>query len=259
MPLPHKSVTCLLVLLLFTLGAINAVGSERTYFPSDVTICSTKDPNFNKCFTDSANKMLKHLSKGSRELNAVPMQPLRVPLMRLRRNNKLLPTLAFNFTNTIHEGWKDAVVLRSNIKPKDREFNMIINIPRYRWHGLYDVTGSITGIPMEGSGNMDCTFINMTNDIHMRGHLKERNAQEFFVIDDFRQKTTVDNLMLKFDNLFNDTKLSDTTNKLLSVNSPNLLDEGSGVRDKLWGEMHAGLMQRIFDRVPFKVMFPDLD
>ncbi|GLG99884.1 Takeout/JHBP like protein, partial [Gryllus bimaculatus] len=178
--------------------------------------------------------------------------------MSLQRNNNLLPTLAFNLTDSVHEGWKDAVVLHSKANPKERKFKLVINIPRYRFSGPYDVTGSIIGIPLEGSGDMNCTFYNMTNDILMRGHLEERFAQEYFVIDDFHQKTHVDKMTVYLGNLFNDPKLTEATNKLLNENNRAVIDEASDVLNEVWGAVHAGLMQRIFRRVPYRVMFPGI-
>ncbi|GLH12309.1 Uncharacterized protein GBIM_17044 [Gryllus bimaculatus] len=87
--------------------------SNTSYFPPDVKICSAKDPKLDECFTNSANKMLKHLAHGIRHLNAVPMDPLHLPILSLERNNPIFPSLAFNITNTVHRGWKDVVMLRS--------------------------------------------------------------------------------------------------------------------------------------------------
>ncbi|GLH12055.1 Circadian clock-controlled protein [Gryllus bimaculatus] len=248
-----------LLLPLFSLSAIKAHTSEPTYFHKDVKICSAKDLNLNKCFTDSANQMLKHLVKGIRKLNAVPMDPLCIPNISLGKNNTLIPTLAFNLNNTLREGWRDAVVIRSVINPKRHEFNIVIRIPRYNMRGTCDLFGSIIGIPVEGSGDVDITFFNMTNDMKMRGHLEERNAQEFLVIDDFQQRTDIVKLKVHLENVFNSTEISNATNNLLNQNNLAILDVGRSTINEIWGAMHWGLIQRIFDNVPYAAMFRDLD
>ncbi|KAK7866076.1 hypothetical protein R5R35_013574 [Gryllus longicercus] len=180
--------------------------------------------------------------------------------MKLARNNSIAPTLALNYTDTVHEGWKNAVMLRSEINPKDGRFNIVIRIPQYRVQGRYQITGSIIGIPLEGSGHFEATGINMTNDMLMQGHLQERRGEKFFVIDDFSQKTHLDTMSVYLYNLFNNTRLANATNRLLNENHRAILDgEGGKLVNVLWGKLHEGLIQRIFDKVPYRIMFPDLD
>ncbi|GLG99886.1 Takeout, isoform B [Gryllus bimaculatus] len=203
--------------------------------------------------------MLKHLIQGLRILNAVPIDPLNIPLISIAKNNSFVPTLAFNYTDVTYEGWKDAVVLRSEINPKDNDFHMVIKIPRYVMRCLYDVTGSIVGIPLEGSGNLTLIFYNLTNDMHLRGHQNVRNGQEFLVIDDFVQKSLMDQVHFNLSNVFNDAKRTEITNRLLNSNSKAVVQAGIGIIDHVWGRIHGGLMQKIFDKVPYRAMFPDVD
>ncbi|KAK7871106.1 hypothetical protein R5R35_010468 [Gryllus longicercus] len=250
---------CMVLLLWWGLNVSCDNSSNTSYLPPDVKICSAKDPKIDECFTNSANKMLKHLADGIPRLNAVQMEPLHFPLLSLERNNSIFPSLAFNISNTVHRGWKDVVVLRSKVNPNAHELFFVLYAPQYFVGGKYEITGSIIGIPTEGTGDMDVYFENCTLSVTVRGRLEDRNGEEYYVIVDAFQHSYYEKFQVDFKNLFNNTALTAVTNKVINYSYRPVLDALTPAIDQVFAVIYGPLAQRIFDRVPYRQLFTDLD
>ncbi|XP_068629040.1 circadian clock-controlled protein daywake-like [Battus philenor] len=123
-------------------------------------MCHYSDPDIANCIKIMAEQARGVLAHGIPSLNIQPLEPLKIPNIRLRQHNA--PKSGFKY-----DAWFSDVELRGltnytfnklDVYPEELRVNTNISLPHLTMSGEYVVIGQFQMLPVESTGKMAANF-----------------------------------------------------------------------------------------------------
>ncbi|XP_063547460.1 uncharacterized protein LOC134754915 isoform X2 [Cydia strobilella] len=135
--------------------------------------CHYSDPAVSKCIerVATAARTRSVLARGAPALGVQPLEPLRVPSIRLRQHN--VPARSFKYDAwladvTLH-GLTDYSFNRLDVYPEELKVNTNISLPLLAMFSEYVILGEFQMLPVESTGKMSVNFTQCTASIEAVG------------------------------------------------------------------------------------------
>ncbi|XP_063634652.1 uncharacterized protein LOC134805267 [Cydia splendana] len=121
---------------------------------------SSYDPAVSKCIERVATAARSVLARGAPALGVQPLEPLRVPSIRLRQHN--VPARSFKYDAwladvTLH-GLTDYSFNRLDVYPEELKITTNISLPLLAMFSEYVILGEFQMLPVESTGKMSVNF-----------------------------------------------------------------------------------------------------
>ncbi|XP_063372490.1 uncharacterized protein LOC134660645 [Cydia amplana] len=129
------------------------------------------DPAVSKCIERVATAARSVLARGAPALGVQPLEPLRVPSIRLRQHN--VPARSFKYDAwladvTLH-GLTDYSFNRLDVYPEELKVTTNISLPLLAMFSEYVILGEFQMLPVESTGKMSVNFTQCTASIEAVG------------------------------------------------------------------------------------------
>ncbi|KAM3958256.1 uncharacterized protein ACR2FA_007701 [Aphomia sociella] len=130
------------------------------FFQVKAKLCHYSDPNVAECIQRMAEQGRHLLAQGLPALGIQPLEPLKVPSIRLRQHNA--PKNAFKY-----DAWLSDVVLsgltnftfnKLDVYPEEMKVTANISLPRLVVSSDYVVLGDFQMLPVESTGKLSANF-----------------------------------------------------------------------------------------------------
>ncbi|XP_013168269.1 PREDICTED: uncharacterized protein LOC106118231 [Papilio xuthus] len=127
---------------------------------NETQMCHYSDPDIANCIKRMAEQARQVLAHGIPSLNIQPLEPLKIPNIRLRQHNA--PKSGFKY-----DAWFSDVELRGltnytfnklDVYPQELKVNTNISLPHLAMSGEYVVIGQFQMLPVESTGKMAANF-----------------------------------------------------------------------------------------------------
>ncbi|XP_063373369.1 uncharacterized protein LOC134661300 isoform X2 [Cydia amplana] len=133
--------------------------------------CHYSDPAVSKCIERVATAARSVLARGAPALGVQPLEPLRVPSIRLRQHN--VPARSFKYDAwladvTLH-GLTDYSFNRLDVYPEELKVTTNISLPLLAMFSEYVILGEFQMLPVESTGKMSVNFTQCTASIEAVG------------------------------------------------------------------------------------------
>ncbi|XP_045450186.1 uncharacterized protein LOC123658936 [Melitaea cinxia] len=123
-------------------------------------VCHYSDPNVADCIKRVAEQAKTLLAHGIPSFNIQPLEPLKVPSIRLRQHN--MPQGRFKYdawlTDLTLNGLTNFTFNKLDVYPEDLKVTGNISLPRLVMFGEYVVIGEFQMLPVESTGMLAANF-----------------------------------------------------------------------------------------------------
>ncbi|XP_060809377.1 uncharacterized protein LOC106140689 [Amyelois transitella] len=124
------------------------------------SVCHYSDPNVADCIQRMAEQARHLLAKGVPTLGVQPLEPLKVPSIRLRQHN--VPKNAFKYdawlSDVMISGLTNFTFNKLDVYPEDLKVTANISLPHLVMTGEYVILGEFQMLPVESTGKMSANF-----------------------------------------------------------------------------------------------------
>ncbi|XP_045769224.1 circadian clock-controlled protein daywake-like isoform X2 [Maniola jurtina] len=181
--------------------------------------CKIEDED---CVRNSVNAAIPKILQGIPELGVETSDPLF--LEKIEGN---LSILKYKFYNTTIIGYKDCAVTNLKTSPDLSSVHYVLNCPKFKLSGQYDISGRLIILPVEGNG--DYELVTGKYKIDVDSDLKIHTGSDgktYLSIKNFKLKCkALTPILFDFKNLFNGQKdLSDAVHKFANENWPEVAE-----------------------------------
>ncbi|CAH0600252.1 unnamed protein product [Chrysodeixis includens] len=140
------------------IGRNGTEDGDSTDLPKSV--CHYSDPNVADCIQRIAEQARQLLAQGVPSLGIQPLEPLKIPSIRLRQHN--MPKNHFKYdawlTDVTLEGLTNYTFNKLDVYPEELKVTANISIPHLVMSGDYVVLGEFQMLPVESTGKMAANF-----------------------------------------------------------------------------------------------------
>ncbi|XP_049887866.1 uncharacterized protein LOC126382140 [Pectinophora gossypiella] len=127
-------------------------------------ICHYSDPNVEECIKRTAEQARHLLAAGVPSLNIQPLEPLKIPSIRLRQHNA--PHNGFKYDAWLSDvklsGLTNFTFNKLDVYPEELKVTANISLPHLVMTGEYVVLGHFQMLPVESTGQMSANFSSCT-------------------------------------------------------------------------------------------------
>ncbi|CAB3220998.1 unnamed protein product [Arctia plantaginis] len=138
---------------------------------TEKSACHYSDPNVAACIQRIAEQARHLLVQGVPSLNIQPLEPLKIPSIRLRQHN--MPKNVFKydawFSDVTLEGLTNYTFNKLDVYPEEMKVTANISIPHLLMVGEYMVLGKFQMLPVESTGKMLANFTECTAALEALG------------------------------------------------------------------------------------------
>ncbi|KAJ0181378.1 hypothetical protein K1T71_003463 [Dendrolimus kikuchii] len=160
-------------------GAANGVMYIKTYINIYIihlllahsSVCHYTEPDVAQCIQRVAEQARQILALGVPSLNIQPLEPLKIPSIRLRQHN--MPKNGFKY-----DAWLSDVTLKGltnytfnklDVFPEEMKIKSNISLPHLLMAGDYMVIGEFQMLPVESAGTISANFTQCTAALEALG------------------------------------------------------------------------------------------
>ncbi|XP_026326629.1 protein takeout-like [Hyposmocoma kahamanoa] len=190
--------------------------------PEYIQRCDLEDKNFVECVKEKISTTLPYFTKGIKELDVPPLDPVKLDDIDINGNG-----LNLSFTDANMYGISNAVItnLKLDIGKDDETFSLQFK-SNMTLMAKYVINGRILILPIQGKGDAKVKANNVEVQIDSKlSHVKDKAGTHFRLVTPI-YKYNIEKTTFQFDNLFNGNKrLSDTTHEFANQNWRQLMDD----------------------------------
>ncbi|XP_075164745.1 protein takeout-like [Haematobia irritans] len=222
---------------------------------NDIPKCKHGD---GPCIANTINYILGKYSSGSRDINLLPIDPLRVKKMVLERDPTSPVNIDITFTDFDIIGFKNLKI--SSVEGFKEDFggrNTIQgSIDSLRLIGLYKVDGRVLILPVVGHGDCDLLMDKPKFKLSFDFKKVEKNGKIFISLEHIKLELIPTSIHFKFDNLFNGNKeLGDNFNVFINENWVDIWNEIGSTFTSAVGVVLKKLINNFFEKDPAHTYF----
>lgn len=142
--------------------------------------------------------------------------------------------------------------------PRTSKYEVHATVPKITINGKYKVNGQVLVLPIQGDGNANLIFDNLSLVVKYKPRIVEKKGKIYIQTDKFALDFDTTRLHIQLENLFNGQKLlGDNMNLFLNENWRDILTELKPAINLALEELFKGIINRIFSRIPYNDIFID--
>ncbi|KAF2887461.1 hypothetical protein ILUMI_18713 [Ignelater luminosus] len=226
------------------------------YFPR----CFIDDPNLNDCLLKAFNTMRPYVKKGVEAVGILPFEPLILPAFAISQDNAAAnySITLWNFTIRGIDNYK---VKEINYNPETLIFSTKMEFDDLPLYTMYEMSGRLLHIPLEGKGFQLVTFLGPINaTIRVEGELVEVDGVEYYNTTNVKVTESIKDVEVTVQGLFGgDEELGRITNNLLNQFSIESIQTITPALEQFTEEMFMGFMKSLTGSIPYYRIFPKSD
>ncbi|XP_022909550.2 protein takeout-like [Onthophagus taurus] len=222
--------------------------------PSYLNQCSFSDPNLNDCIKINGNKAISSLVKGDAKYKIIDLKPFKSPKIVLDSGKHLKIVLTDVTVNNL-----DHLVL-NEIKFDKSKPGLYFkgSIDDLSLEGLYNMTGQILVLPLNGEGNVEATLHEGEYVYEITMDVITKKNTDYYKIKSSKVDYVLKRGYFHFDNLFNGNKeLGDRMNQFIDENWTVIADEIKPALAETIRSVVDSVFSGYFSTVPIKDIFSD--
>ncbi|XP_075145238.1 protein takeout-like isoform X2 [Haematobia irritans] len=243
-------ITKTICLIFFTIAAVKGA------FPDDPKPCKYAET---KCFEKMFNFIAKEKPSGYADINLAAFDPLKMDKLHVKPGSSSPVNVDLMLTNVSLLGFSTSKFL--GMQGFDKEIatkhEIVYNPHHIYLIGTYKVSGKVLVLPITGSGKFNITLVNPRVSISWNGVPVEKNGEAYLKLEKYFVDVTPENLILYFENLFNDKILSDNMNLFLNENWKEVYPEIRTPIGKALASATKQRLQNVFEKYPYHKMFAE--
>ncbi|KAK6640355.1 hypothetical protein RUM44_012048 [Polyplax serrata] len=229
--------------------------SGKLHLADFTQLCDLTKPNLNACVVNSANNLIPVLVKGIKDLNFPPLDPLRIPEMKVDQSNAPI-SIRLKLLDTIHTGLGTMKFHAASIDLDKNRWILNATLPNYALFGRYMANGRIILLPIIGDGHANFTLTNTKVDFIMQGHAKKEDDLLVHHLSNLKVIFGFDKCFISMTNLFGGNKqLSETVDQFIRTNSREVFEGLKVSLEKVYSSIYLNLIRRLVSNVPVSSIF----
>ncbi|XP_013113936.1 protein takeout-like [Stomoxys calcitrans] len=240
--------TKLVILILATIGI--ALGG----FPDDPKPCKYGDA---ECIGKLFEYFVSQKPKGDDSIGLTSIDPLPVKKIPVSVGSDS----PVNIDLSIYDGKSVDIATLKFIKMKGFGKDIAVNheivskSETLTTTGHYNLTGKVLLLPISGSDTCNITLIKPTLTFGWTGVPYEKDGETYMKLDKFYLHLEPQEVIVNFNNLYNDKALSDNMNHILNENMKDLYPEMAEHVDKGFSNIVRKVLMRVFAKYPYNKFF----
>ncbi|CAG5036391.1 unnamed protein product [Parnassius apollo] len=220
-------------------------------------VCHYSDPDVANCIKRLAEQAKTVLAHGIPSLNILPLEPLKIPNIRLRQHKA--PKSGFKY-----DAWFSDVELRGltnysfnklDVYPEELKVTTNISLPHLAMGGEYVVIGEFQMLPVESTGKMAANFTQCTAalvavgaKVHKRIVVRDANVN-------LKCSGPMSADLMEAHSTTNEMEM--ITNHLVSMHSSEIAKEIQPAVETALAMVLEDLANKFLKRVPSNMVFPN--
>ncbi|XP_030572088.1 protein takeout [Drosophila novamexicana] len=257
----ERNLLITLVLVGLTLQATQTLAKPKgksSKLPAFLKVCHRDSPDLNVCARESFESLEPRLMDGIPELYIPPMEPLRVPEIKMDQDSGAI-YLHSMYKNVKISGISKHTLNNLSIDPSQLKFTLSLTFPKLKLESEYSIKGKIMMMPMLGDGNCQVELTNITMATELFGEEYMKNGASYLRIKDIKVKYDLANVHMQLDNLFNgDKALGQRMNDFLNENWKSLSDEVRPLMIKALVDILRASIDKLFEAFSYDELLPTM-
>ncbi|XP_026323308.1 uncharacterized protein LOC113232745 [Hyposmocoma kahamanoa] len=135
------------------------------------SVCHYSDPNVEECIARVTEKARQILAAGAPNLGIQPLEPLKVPSIRLRQHN--VPKNGFKYdawlSDIMVKGLGNFTINKLDVYPEELKVTANVSLPHLVLTGDYVILGGFQMLPVESTGKINANFTQCTASLEAIG------------------------------------------------------------------------------------------
>ncbi|KAF2881398.1 hypothetical protein ILUMI_24772 [Ignelater luminosus] len=222
-----------------------------SYFPK----CHIDDPD--SCLLRGFQILKPHVSNGIEEIGLPPLNPLRVPKLKVSQTGPLAryQFLLENFTIT---GLDDYHIQEFRYNPHTMTFYGRIVYDTMSMTSNMDALGQVISVPIEGKGSVEVTLIGPINgEFEINGNLRNENGVNYYNTTNIKVNLYIYDGSCRLDDFFNNNiYLTRMITNIFNENSKLVVDVLTPAFKEMAKYGIRNLMTELTNRIPYNLLFP---
>ncbi|XP_072383216.1 circadian clock-controlled protein daywake-like [Diabrotica undecimpunctata] len=237
---------------LFILSCIVFVESAKN-LPSFVEVCPRDNKEAAECLQRNIKSLIPRLAKGIPELFVPPLGPLVLPSAEIASSKSFSSTL-----KDVKLYHLDNVIIHDLFLNFDtKSFGVDASFPSLGVEGDYKMNGKLLVLELNSEGKTRGNMTNLRANLTVFFDVVTLNGKEHLHITGTKEKLDIEKANFVFDDLFKgNEELTERATKILNENYRVLLDEFTPVFEKILSALTVNIVEQIYKRYPFDVIFP---
>ncbi|TDG52150.1 hypothetical protein AWZ03_001431 [Drosophila navojoa] len=231
---------------------------KSSKLPEFLKVCYRDSPDLNTCARSSFESLEPRLMNGIPELYIPPMEPLRVPEIKMDQDSGAI-YLHSVYKNVKISGISKHTLHNLTIVPSQLKFALGITFPKLKLESQYSIKGKIMMMPMLGDGNCKVELSNITVATEMIGEEYKKDGATHLKIKEIKVKYELADVHMQLDNLFNgDKALGKRMNDFLNENWRSLSEEVRPLMIKALVDILRASVDKLFDAFSYDDLLPSM-
>lgn len=248
----------LLVLLFGTLNFTACQENQTFETPEYIIPCYKKDPEINKCITNTFNHLRPYLINGIKEISVPSIDPFRIDKIVIENGQGALRIKA-SFFNVSASGASNYSVSSVRADVNNYNIEMKLKIPRIEIKGKYDVNGNVLLFPVRSKGDFWAVFLEVDAVARIFGkEVKNKQNVRFMKIDRMFVDFKLAKSRFRIKDIINHGNIiGDAMNQFLNTNSDEIIKEMKPAANVAIAKHFKNFLNSAFLRLPLQVWLPD--
>lgn len=252
----HKMEIYRLLLALFvvhTAAHVQAAKLASTYFK----ICHRSDPLISRCIKNTLEDLRPRLVEGIPDLGIVPMDPLNIPRLEQKEENKNFK-MKLVLKNLTVQGIRHTKLLDVRMDFNNLTMQIQMLVPALKFTANYEMDGKVLMLPAVGNGDCTLKFTDVTIACHTAFKLVNRKGEDFLEVQDLKWALDAGTSHFQFNNMFNGDKiLGDTVNRFLNENSREAFRAYKYLPEQAFSLIFRDISKKVYRQFSFTELFPE--
>ncbi|XP_035777108.1 uncharacterized protein LOC118458568 [Anopheles albimanus] len=225
--------------------------------PTFMEICYRDSPDLSKCIQRSIQRMLPEMHTGIESLGFPSLDPYesKSTYIDYKRNQM---SASLHVKNAKTYGISKAQILGTRATVTDKTFNLAVDVrfPQIFMEGYFKGEGRFNSIKLASKGYFNNTMTDVTTTWQMSGEVKQRNGEDYVEIDSFDMSPEVADMKVFATGLFPDAELNQIALEFVNQYWPMFYKELLPNSRQVWEPEMVALVNKIFQRIPYRRLLP---
>lgn len=241
-------------------AASEFVDDPEVELPSYMRICNRDDPELGQCIKDSIQQLLPELREGIPSIGFPAIDPYTQESSYFEYRNQQI-TGSLHIKNSKTYGMSQAQIRDVRAGADDDSFRMDVDVrfPKLIVEGKFKGEGRFNNIKAVSKGYFNITFTEVTTTWKMSGRTTERNGEQYLLVEKFDMSPEVGDMKIFATGLFADPGLNQFALDFVNQYWPSLYKEMLPETRKSWEPMMLDVVNKMFNRVPYRRLLPKTD
>lgn len=244
----------------FVAGQTDFVDDPEAELPSYMSICRRDDPALGECIKDSIQRLLPELHAGIPSIGFPPLEPYSQESSYFEYKNQQIHG-SVHIKNGKTFGMTRAQIRDVRATADDDTFQLEVDVrfPKLISEGKFKGEGRFNAIKIVSKGFFNITFTDVTTTWQMSGKTVERNGEKYMLVDKFDMTPEVGDMKVYATGLFPDPGLNQVALDFVNQYWPALYKEMLPETRRSWEPLMLDVVNKMFNRVPYRRLLPKSD